>query len=504
MEREAVLERRAVLRRMGLLAAGAAVAGPAAALLAGCADGDDPASSTGATTSTSAPKAAASVEDLDPSRPYWEQGGFAAVTEEVEATDLEVTGALPPGLTGLYVRNGSNPRSGTSPHWFLGDGMLHGVRVERGKAVWYRNRWVRTPLMEAGTGFEDIPGGANNQSNVAVVHHAGRLLTTGEVGWPYELRTSDLSTVGAYDFDGKLGAAMTAHPKVDPVTGRMHFFGYGFTPPYLTYYVADAEGRLVLAEPIEVGKPSMIHDFAITDEHAVFWEGPVLFGADGPTKGMPYGWVPSYGSRIGVLPLEGPASAIRWVEIPTCFVFHGLNAHTEGDDVVLVVSRLDSAFVPGHDVITDSPTTLHRWRIGTAGTSLTFRDETITDLQMDLPSHDRRHTGRPVRHGWFTTTSHDGPWGFEFSGLCHLDLQTGRTQRWEPGPLERAGEAFFVPAGKAEGEGWLLTYTYDRTVDRSHLAVFDAQDVAAGPVARVHLPVRVPYGFHGLWVADDA
>jgi carotenoid cleavage dioxygenase len=442
------------------------------------------------------------VEAYDPARPYWEQGGFRAVSEEVEATSLEVTGALPPELRGLYVRNGSNPRSGRSPHWFLGDGMLHGVRIERGRAVWYRNRWVRTPLMEAGSGFEEIPGGSNNQSNVAVVHHAGRLLTLGEVGWPYELRTSDLSTVGPFDFGGKLGSAMTAHPKVDPATGRMHFFGYGFTPPYLTYYVADRDGRLVLAEPVEVGKPSMIHDFAITDQHAVFWEGPVLFGAPGPTPGMPYGWVPSYGSRIGILPLEGPASAVRWIGIDTCFVFHGLNAHREGDDVVLVVSRLDSAFVPGRDVITDSPTRLHRWHIGTAGSSLTFRDETVTDLQMDLPTHDRRHTGRPVRHGWFTTTSDDGPWGFEFSGLCHLDLRTGRDERWEPGPLERAGEAFFVPAGRAEGEGWLLTYTYDRTVDRSHLAVLDAQDVARGPVARVHLPVRVPYGFHGLWVAD--
>ena len=504
MEREVLVERREALRRLGLAAAGVVCAGPAAGLLAGCAGEDEPASSSAPLTSSasSGPRAAASVDDLDPSRPYWEQGGFRAVTEEVESTDLDVTGSLPPELTGLYVRNGSNPRSGTSPHWFLGDGMLHGVRIERGKAVWYRNRWVRTPLMEAGTGFEDIPGGTNNQSNVAVVHHADRLLTLGEVGWPFELRTSDLSTVGAHDFGGRLGPTMTAHPKVDPATGRMHFFGYGFTPPYLTYYVADADGRLVLAEPVEVAKASMIHDFAITDRHAVFWEGPVLFGVEGPAPGMPYGWQPSYGSRIGVLPLEGPASAIRWVEIDTCFVFHGLNAHREGDDVVLVVSRLDEAFVPGRDVITDSPTRLHRWRIGTGGDALTFRDETVTDIQMDLPTHDRRHTGRAVRHGWFTTTSDDGPWGFEFSGICHLDLRTGRDQRWEPGPLERAGEAFFVPAGRGEGEGWLLTYTYDRTVDRSHLDVLDAQHVAAGPVARVHLPVRVPYGFHGLWVAD--
>jgi carotenoid cleavage dioxygenase-like enzyme len=111
-----------------------------------------------------------------------------------------------------------------------------------------------------------------------------------------------------------------------------------------------------------------------------------------------------------------------------------------------------------------------------------------------------------VRHGWFATIDRDGPYGFEFAGLNHLDLRTGADDRWEPGPMERAGEAFFVPddASADEGEGWLLSFLYDRTIDRSSLGIFDAQAVADGPVARVHLPVRVPYGFHGLWVPPEA
>src|SRR5262245_18522184 len=68
---------------------------------------------------------------FDPDVPWWLQGGFAPVTEEVASAELEVEGVLPPELTGLYVRNGSNPRTGTSPHWFLGDGMVHGVRLDR-------------------------------------------------------------------------------------------------------------------------------------------------------------------------------------------------------------------------------------------------------------------------------------------------------------------------------------------------------------------------------------
>ena len=112
---------------------------------------------------------------------------------------------------------------------------------------------------------------------------------------------------------------------------------------------------------------------------------------------------------------------------------------------------------------------------------------------MDLPTIDRRRTGRTNRHGWFTTTDTDGPWGFEFAGVLHRDMRSGKEERWEPGELERAGEAFFVPAGDGEGEGWLLTFAYDRSTDTSALAILDAQDVAAGPVAR----------FHGLWLPED-
>jgi carotenoid cleavage dioxygenase len=182
-------------------------------------------------------------------------------------------------------------------------------------------------------------------------------------------------------------------------------------------------------------------------------------------------------------------------------VFHGLNAHRDGDDVVLQVHKVSSAFGPEGDLL---PSHLTEWRIDTSGDRLRLSEQPLTELNMDLPTIDRRRTGRPVRHGWFATIDHDGPYGFEFAGLNHVDLRSGKDDRWEPGAMERAGEAFFVADGDRadEGEGWLLSYLYDRTTDRSSLGIFDAQAVADGPLARVHLPVRVPYGFHGLWVPD--
>lgn len=521
--RHAFTDRREVLRLAGRAAA-LALAGPTVAGLAGCASGSGgaaapggstgaPGGTTGTSTRPAGPTGTLVAESYDPSRPYWMQGNYAPVADEVELTALEVTGSLPPELTGVFVRNGSNPASGDSAHWFLGDGMVHGLRLERGKAAWYRNRYVQTPMVHTTTGIAGgggPPGGANNQSNVSAFLHAGKLLTSGEVGFPFQLDPRDLSTVGAYDFGGKLTTAMTAHPKIDPATGKLHFFGYGFVPPFLTYHVAAADGTLERSEEIAVGGPSMVHDFAITDREAVFWEGPILFDIEiaikmvqGEAGAFPFSWKPEYGSRIGILPFDQPGSAIRWVEIPNCYVFHGINAHRDGDDVVIDVCRLPEAFSDKGDLTVISA--IHRWRVGTGGTDLTFSDEKVSDAQMDLPGIDRRHTGLPHRHAWFATIDRDdSPFPFDMSGITHLDQQTGAMDVWDPKGADRAGEGLFVPGGSGEGEGWIVSYAFDRRRGASDFVVLDALDLAKGPIARVHLPRRVPYGFHGTWVPDDA
>ena len=151
----------------------------------------------------------------------------------------------------------------------------------------------------------------------------------------------------------------------------MHFFGYNFTEPYLVYHVADRNGALVSSQPVAVKASTMIHDFAITDRDVVFWEMPVLFDmklaikmvSEPRSTIMPYVWKPEYGSRLGVMPLGGPASAIRWVEIEPCYVFHGMNAWREGDDVVLDVCRMAKVFEDGTAL--GPPPRLHRWRIDT-------------------------------------------------------------------------------------------------------------------------------------------
>ncbi len=492
------IDRRSVLRLGGLGALGVA----AASALAACSSSTSRrgAPERGTTPTTFREPA------IDPARPWWLQGNFAPVTREIEAVDLRVEGSLPPELSGLYVRNGSNPRPGWAPHWFLGDGMVHGVTIENGKATWYRNRYVHTALLAAGGGLtaNGAPGGASGLSNVSIVHHAGKLLTLGEVGFPYELRAKDLSTVGPYDFGGRLKGNMTAHPKIDPATGTMHFFGYNFSEPYLVYHVADKDGALVSSQPVAVKASTMIHDFAITDRDVIFWEMPVLFDmklairmvSEDHSRIMPYVWKPEYGARIGVMPLGGPTSAIRWVEIENCYVFHGMNAFRDGDDVVVDVSRMAKVF---DRTTLGPPPHLHRWRINTSGPSLTFKDEQRTDTIADLPTIDRRRTGRPYTHGWRVETR-DLPGTVDFAGVVHIDANTAVETRWDPGARYSSDEWLFVPTGPAEAEGVIMTYVYDKAESSSSLVVLDARDVAAGPLARVKMPQRVPYGFHATWV----
>ena len=163
------------------------------------------------------PTADAAPADLSDSRPFHMRGNYAPVPDELTEYDLPVQGTIPAGLDGWYLRNGSNPRTPTG-HWFVGDGMIHGVRIEGGAAKWYRNRWVRTESFEHPFGVYNADGTRNLRSSVAnthVVSHAGRTLALVESSLPYEI-TNDLQTLGCYDFDGKLNDAMTAHPKICP------------------------------------------------------------------------------------------------------------------------------------------------------------------------------------------------------------------------------------------------------------------------------------------------
>ncbi|PBC83759.1 MULTISPECIES: carotenoid oxygenase family protein [unclassified Streptomyces] len=425
-------------------------------------------------------------------------GNFAPVKDEVTAYDLPVTGTIPPELTGWFLRNGPNPRDAASAHWFFGDGMVHGLRLEGGRAVSYRNRWVRTSTFE-GEPTVDAQGRRNLAAGVAnthIVRHAGRTLALVESSLPYEIDCRpghEMETLGAHDFGGRLTTAMTAHPKTCPTTGELHFFGYGgSTPPYLTYHRADASGELVISRPIDVPGHTMMHDFHLTAGHVIFMDLPVVHDRSRP--GMPFAWDPEYGARLGVLRRDDPYGEVRWLPIDPCYVFHALNAHDEGDQrIVLYVSRY--AEFGGR-----TPAHLWRWTIDL--TTGMVAEEQLDDRFCEFPRVDDRLAGLPARFGHATTGELPGS-GPIPGALLRYDLQTGAVVRHDFGPGRTPAEAVFAPADdRPGGPGWLITYVYDASTDTSDLVVLDTEDISAAPVATVHLPQRVPYGFHGNWLPD--
>jgi carotenoid cleavage dioxygenase len=435
--------------------------------------------------------------------PFHLRGNFAPVSREVTAVDLPVQGALPRALRGRYLRNGPNPRSGTSPHWFVGDGMVHGVELRDGRALWYRNRWVRTRKL-----LEDAPGvrpdGERDRTvgvaNTHVIAHAGRTLALVESSFPTEL-TRELDTVGCHDFDGRLTTAMTAHPKLCPRTGELHFFGYGYAPPFLTYHRADAAGRLVQSEVIPVPGPTMIHDFALTEGHVVFMDLPVVFDlALAQTGAFPYRWSDEYGARLGVMPRGGRAVDVRWHQVAPCYVFHPLNAFEADGALVLDVVRYPELW---RESASDAPpATLHRWTVDLRGGGA-VREQPLDDRAIEFPRCDERRVGLPNRYGYAVHTARglDTATG---TALIKYDLRAGTSAVHDCGPGRVPAEAVFVPAADdaAEDEGWLLTYVYDSARDGSDLVVIDAADVSGKPVATIALPQRVPFGFHGSWIGD--
>lgn len=459
-----------------------------------------------------------------PDNPFL-QGNYAPVHEEITAEQLKVIGKLPVELEGMFLRNGPNPQFPPKGkyHWFDGDGMVHGVHLRDGQAS-YRNRYVRTAGFEEERSAEKalwrglletpdlnrvLNGGElqKNAANTALVWHDGRLLALWEGGPPYELRLPGLETVGKFTYGDKLAHPFTAHPKIDPETGEMIFFGYQVMSPYLQHSVVAANGTLTHTTGIALPRPVMMHDFAITKNYSLFLDLPVTLSITRSMRGEPaLKYEPDLNARVGVLPRYAKGEAIRWFEIEPCCVFHTLNAYEDGETVVLDACRFQSF----PDLLADEATgdqldpagnyplapKLYRWTFDLSEGRV--NEEPLDDRPVEFPRLNDRLLGRAARYGYTLSV--------ESAGLAKYDMKLGTRTDHHHGRGRQGGEGVFVPKPDAasEDDGWLLTYVYDQAENRSELVVVDANDMQAAPVARVMIPARVPFGFHGVWVSGES
>ncbi|HIF66491.1 MAG TPA: dioxygenase [Acidimicrobiia bacterium] len=436
--------------------------------------------------------------------PFHLRGNFAPVFDEVTSDNLEVRGSIPPELNGRYLRNGANPITGESAHWFLGDGMVHGVRLRDGQAEWYRNRWVRTPFYDNPTkpviDLENLDfSSENSKANTHVVRHAGRILCLEEGHLPWEI-SEELETIGPHSFGGQLDGPFTAHPKICPTTGEMLAFGYGFLPPaYLTFLRVSATGELVQQKNIEIPAPVMMHDFNITASRVVFMDLPVVFDFDvAVAGGMPFSFQRDNGARLGVMDRGDSDADVQWLDIDPCYVFHPINSYDDDGQVIIDVARYPTMWETGSTEF-DTKANLWRWEIDTVAGRVT--ETQLDDRPIEFGRVADSRVGLKNRFGYAVGSKRDAA-DPEAGTLVKYDFDTGDSFTWDLGKGRDPGEFVFVPRPGSTNEdgGWLMGYVYDRSENRSSLLILNAEDPTSEPLAEIVLPQRVPFGFHGSWI----
>lgn len=430
-------------------------------------------------------------------------GALKPVADEVDLAALPVQGSVPEALSGMLVRNGPNPFAGSFTgegmlDWWPEAAMLHGIQLRPGQPPGYSNRWLRTRGWARHFEPDREEAFPATNPNVNVIRHAGLNLALAEGGPPLVIEPMlDTGVVPA-----PLAAGMTAHPKVDPVTGELIWFRSSWAEPYLTYGVADAAGTVTVEQQIDLPGPAMMHDCAITERFSLLLDLSVAYDLSLFARGIriPIRWFAERSARIGVLPRAG--GSIRWFPIRPCFIQHVANAFEGGSDRIVLDAVRYPSFLKLDEALDDFlPNPLGQlWRFEIDLESGTVSERQICDHDLEMPRINESLTGRPHRFVYGVLQ----PSGEEMRGVVKIDTETGLMDLHDLRPGDANSEPVFVadPARMdAEDGGWLLCCAYRSESDSSDLLILDAQDLTHC-VATVSLPRRIPAGFHGAWLAS--
>lgn len=470
---------------------------------------------------------------------------FAPVRREVTERDLPVRGTIPHWLDGRYVRNGPNPVSVIAPdtyNWFTGDGMVHGVRLCDGKALWYRNRWIDSEVTSRALGRTGPSERRRSplhgpSANTNVLGFGGRTLALVEGGAACAELTPELDTVDVCDFGGAVRGGYTGHPLIDPDTGELHAVSYHFgRGNTVQYTVIGPDGRLRRKMSVQVGGSPMMHAFSLTERFVVLYDLPVTFDSraavnigvprpvrplarlllnatvgrvripnavmdlvpDVPAGRFPYRWNPRYPARVGLLPRNAEdADATIWIDLDRpCYVFHPMNAHNDDSTVEIDLVVHERVFDADPSGPTEGRPRLERWRIDLMSRSL-HRTQ-LADGHLEFPRVDDRFATRACRNGWAVGVTDDVSGQHQ---LVRTTASDGVVVRRDFGSESAVGEFVFVPSSPEapEGEGVVLGFVSDLPDGTTDLRILDAHTLE--DVASVRLPQRVPAGFHGNWIS---
>ncbi|NVB40215.1 carotenoid oxygenase family protein [Pseudenhygromyxa sp. WMMC2535] len=462
------------------------------------------------------------------------QGAFTPELKEHDHGELAVIeGELPRSLRGVFTRNSSNPKFDPPRpyHWFDGDGMIHAVEFEDGRAR-YRNRWVRTKGLAADeaagqatrTGLLARPdlghpeGPYKNTANTDLIVWQNKLLALWWLGGgqAYALSLPELATEGPWTPPG----TMTAHAKVDPHGGDLVFIDYADArPPFLTHGVLTAAGEL-RRTPIELPGPRPQHDLMLTERFSVLLDVSMFADPVALAQGkVRMRFFPEVPTRVGLFDRRAASpGAPRWFELPPCYVYHFAAAwEARGQDgreqVIIVVSRIRDPLMYDPQVGRTQRVVPHlahlrlepqlvRWTLDLE--SGQAREELLDDALAEFPRIDDRRVGRPPSAVYLSLFEEDEI--LRFAGVRRVGLDANATvhgpvldRHYPPGWT--GGEVSVLPLDEGnedEGESLLATFVTEDATGRSELWLLRASTLEIA--ARLAIPTHVPVGFHTRWV----
>lgn len=452
---------------------------------------------------------------------------------EVDAPDLIIEGDLPDDLEGVFYRNGAEPAYPPKEgdyHWFDGDGMVYAFHIADGR-ISMRNRWVRTDKLELelkhgkrlfglfGNPMTNDPitnGTRWNTGNTNIILHGGQLLALMEGAPAVAMDPSSLKTFGEEHYDGTITTTFSAHPTIDQSTGEMFNIGSLLTGasgnPEIRYDIIDKDGKVTKTEFLEVPHNSLMHTFLVTENWVLFPVMPLDIDPARIARGGPAtAWVNNRSSKLGLMPRYGTADQMRWLEMDPRHMFHELNVWEEGDNLVAdVATASGTGLFPDEDgnqlSHAESKLSLRRWTIDLSGKSDDVKEELLNGRDIQFPRPDDRLITRPTRYGYANLNLHsvDGR-ADGMDGVIRYDTATGEEDIYHFGDGAAVGELIFAPrrGSTEEGDGYAIAMVHRANSVTSELAIFSAQDIAAGPIATAIIPFRVPPGFHCNYYASD-
>ena len=454
-------------------------------------------------------------------------GPFAPIFEEIVADNLEVIGEIPKDINGAYMRNGPNPKY--TPighyHWFDGDGMVHALYLQNGKAI-YKNKWVRTIDFneddKVGKALWDGVMGKmkknkmnkrlplKDTANTAVFFH-NKYLYAGwyMCGCVYKMNPWNLETEGRTTFGDTLKTGLMAHVKVDFDTDEVMFFDYGPTPPFLTYGIIKND-KVVHFSEIDVPGPRIPHDMAITKNYSILMDLPLVMDEEA----LKYGrskivFNQELQSRFAIIPRYGDNKTVRWFTANPCYIYHVVNAWEEGDEIIMDVCRNEE---PNPQKNEKDPieklkaylrlvANYHRYRFNLK-TGQT-KEETIDDAFCEFPMINAFKQGQKTRYSYHQ--KFDVSDVIRFEGIVKYDTNNNSSQTYMYGDGNFGSESPFIPREGAieEDDGYIITFITNEHTKKSEARILDAKDIASEPLATIKLPQRVPLGFHGCWMPGE-